>query len=403
MQVQKARLQKSRHPSCSKQAAQAANFQQPATAPGPLRTSHKEVLASLEGHQLASPVQSSHASEPLQESSERGATPHDCKTPHHSMLPAPGANMLSEAGHAIIASTLNTAGLYSGHEDPIVVTAGHSRQQSNKSMPRRKPGSKTWNTLNFQQAQPSQALLATHPLHASSAAHAPSDAFHRHQCPPESKNNAASTSAHDATGSPLAHLQHGKYQHLAQTQLSHGCPGSAPLPSLLPCVPASCAAGENIHAEADHARQAAHAASQDKVPFEVAAAAVQSSMAFEGSETQPDPHIAPTANPAVCFGTPCAAVLRPWGLSAKREPGVHTSRTGPLNADGASPACQNVPDSSGNTFAASEAHAQHFSQPSHTAPAAEGSTTIASCSTPDEQGWHLQLDDAVIALVAQGR
>ena len=319
------------------------------------------------------------------------------------MLPAPGANMLSEAGdgHAIIASNLNTAGPSSGQEDPIVVTAGHSRQQSNKSMPaRRKPGCKTWNTLNFQQAQPSQISLATHPAHTSSPAPAPSNGCHQHQSPPETKNNAAPNSAHHAIGSPVAHLQHGKHQQPAQTQLSHGCPRLASLPSSLPCMSACCAAADDTCAEANHALQAAHVASQGKAQCEAAAAAAQMSMAFEGSETQPDPHFAAAATQAVCFGTPRASVLRPSGFSAKLEFSGHTSEAGSLNAEGASPACENVPDSSGNTFAASEGHAQRRT---HAAPAAAEPTTIASCSTQDEQGWHLQLGGPVIALVAQGR
>lgn len=126
-------------------------------------------------------------------------------------------------------------------------------------------------------------------------------------------------------------------------------------------------------------------------------------MALEGSETQPDPHFAPAATQAVCFGTPQASLLRPSGSSAKLEPGANTSQAGAHDAEGASPACENVPDSSGNTFAASEGHAQHFSQPSHAAPAAEELTITASCSSQDEQGWHLQLDGPVTALVAQGR
>ena len=320
------------------------------------------------------------------------------------MLPAPGANMLSEAGHAIIASTLNTAGLCSGQEDPIVVTAGHSKQPSNKSMParsmpaRRKAGSKTWNTLSFQQAQPSQVSLATHPPHTSSAAPAPADAFHQCQSPPGSKHDAAPNPAHDAISSPVEQPQHGRYQHLGQTQLSHDRPFSASLPSSPPCIPAACAVVEHHYAKDDHALQAAHAASQDKPPCEAAAATAQTSIALEGSETQPDPHFAPAATQAVCFGTPRASVLAPSGSS-----GIHTFQAGPLHAEGASPACENVPDSSGNTFAASEAHAQHFTQPSHAAPEVEETTSIAGCSKQDEQGWHLQLDGAVIALVAQGR
>ena len=320
------------------------------------------------------------------------------------MLPAPGANMLSEAGHAVIASTLNAAGPWSGQEDPIVVTAGHSKQPSNKSMPaRRKPGSKTWNTLNFQQAQSSQASLATHPPHASSAAPAPADAFHRCHSPHGSTNDAAPSPAHDAIGSPEEHPQHGNYQHLGQTQLSHDRPFPASLPSSPPSMPAACAVGEHHHAEADHALQAAHAASQDKPPGEAAAATVQTIIALEGSETQPDPHFAPAATQAVCFGTPRPSVRGPSGSSAKLEAGAHTSQAGPLHVEGESPACENVPDSSGNTFAASEAHAQHFSQPSHAAPEVEETTSTAGCSNQDEQGWQLQLEGAVIALVAQGR
>ena len=279
IQVQKQRLQKANYPRCFKHTAQAADHQVPATAPQALPP------ASPEGPLLTSPVWLSHAITPAEDSSEAGTTPHDCKTPHHSMLPAPGANMLSGAGHANPASTLQTAGPCSGQEDPIVVTAGQRQQRGNSSMPaRRKPGSKTWNTLSFQQAThaaaPSQASMATNPSHATSAAPATVDAMHQHHYLHEGEGGAAPYPPHDATGSPLAPLQQGKRQHPTQTQHNQGRQSPASVPSSPPCLPASCGVGELC---ASHALQPAQAASTNSQPCEAAAAHM--CMALEGSET----------------------------------------------------------------------------------------------------------------------
>ena len=276
IQVQKQRLQKANYPTCSNQAAQAADHQLPAT------TSQALPPASLEGPLLTSPVWLSHATKPAEDSSEEGATPHECKSPHHSMLPAPGANMLSGAGHA----TLQTTDPYSGQEDPIVVTAGQKQQRSSSSMPaRRKPGCKTWNTLSFQQAThaapPSQATMAAHPSHASSAAPLPVDAMYQHCSLHEAEGNAAPSPPHDATGSPLAPLQQGNCQHPAQTQHNQGHQSPASVPSSPPCSPASsCGVGQ---LRGSHALQPAQAASRNSQPC--GAAAAQMCMALEGSET----------------------------------------------------------------------------------------------------------------------
>ena len=318
------------------------------------------------------------------------------------MLPAPGANMLPEAGHPFITSALNTAGPGSGQDDPIVVTAQHKKQQSSSSMPaKRKPGSKTWNTLNFLQAshaaQPPQASSATYPPHASSAAPGPSNTGQQHQSPSTDESNATPTSPQDATGSPMTHPQHGKHQQPARAQLSHGRLSSASLPSSQPCMSAPCANTAHFSPEADPAPQPAQAGSRNAQPSEAAAAVAQACTALECSETQPDPHFVQAANPAGCFDTPHASVLHQSG------PGRLTSQAGPLNTEGASPACESVPDSSGNSFAPCGAQLQHCNQPSHAAPEGEAARSTASCSSQDEQGWHLQLDGAVIALVAQGR
>lgn len=103
------------------------------------------------------------------------------------------------------------------------------------------------------------------------------------------------------------------------------------------------------------------------------------------------------------LNTPPASVLRLSGSLAKLELGPLTSQAGPPNTEEMHPACQSVPDSSGNTFAPSQAYLQHCSRPSHTVPESEAARSIVSCSSQNEGGWHLQLDGAVTALVARGR
>lgn len=83
-----------------------------------------------------------------------------------------------------------------------------------------KPGSKTWNTLNFLQAPHAaqlQVSRATRPPHASSAAPGASNASQQHQPPQADESNAAPISAQDATGRPGTHPEHALKHYLTHT------------------------------------------------------------------------------------------------------------------------------------------------------------------------------------------
>lgn len=400
LQVQKGRLQKACH------LAWPAD-QAPTTAPQAVPTSFREIGAtSPERHQQTR--HSSHAPKPVEEFDEGEATPHDCKTPHHSMLPAPGAHMLSEAGHARTASAPSSADACAGQEDPIMVTAGHTNRHSNQSMPpRRRPRSKTWNTLNFQQApnapqQTTHVSLASNPAPvASSSAPLPAAAMDQHHPLHGTECDVALDPSHDATGCPIAHAQHGKHCYFGRTQHSHGHQSTASMPSSPPGTPMS--PGISRLGDACHQLQPALPADRSTQPGAALAAAAQTCTGLEGSETQPDPHFAQAAHDPGCIGTPLASVLRPLGSVPNLQPGLMASQAGLLHADGTSPACENIPDSSGNTSAPGGAHPMGGSKSDLSASACEEVRTVTNRSSQDEHGWHVQLDSPVISLIAQGR
>ncbi|KAL3144850.1 hypothetical protein ABBQ38_001956 [Trebouxia sp. C0009 RCD-2024] len=409
MQVQKERIQKAQQYGCLCEAVQAAD-PAPTAAPQALPAYCRETDASPDGHQQAAHTQPSQT-HPAEECEEEDATPHDCKTPHHSMLPAPGANMLSEAAHAVTTSAVSGAEPCAGQEDPIMVTAGPSHRHSNRSMPaRRRLRSKTWNTLNFQQApnaaqQTSQASLTSHPTPAASpSAPAPVAAMLQHHSPHGAAHSIAQESPPDATGGPMALVQHAKRQHSIQTQHNHGHSVTAALPSSMPSMPVS--HGVSQLAGAGQELQPALAASRNtqlsKAEAPGASAAAQRYTTLEGSETQPDPHFVQAANDTAGSGTPLASVL--VGSAPNLQPGLIASQVDRLDAEGSSPACENIPDSSGNTFAPlCEAQLREGSRSDLAASKREETNSVAGCSSQDEQGWHVQLGSAVVSLIAQGR
>lgn len=330
------------------------------------------------------------------------------------MLPAPGANMLAEAAHTVTTSALSSANPCTGQEDPIMVTAGLSHRHSNRSMPaRRRLRSKTWNTLNFQQApnaaqQTSKVSLTSHPTPAASpSAPATVAAMPQHHSPHGAAHSIALEPPPDATGGPMAPVQHDKRLHSIQIQHSHGHPATASLPSSMPCKPVSHGVSQ---LESDGQElQPALAASQDTQLHQAeagaaatASAAAQTYTTLEGSETQPDLHFAQAADDPAGSGTPLASVL--VGSALNLQPGLIGSHVDRLNAEGASPACENIPDSSGSTFAPScEAQLRERSRSDLAASERQETKSVAGCSIQDEQGWHVQLDSAVVSLVAQGR
>ena len=405
--MQQQRLRESRQPkqqSLVEQSPQA--WQQPGThaeAPQAAALAHRAVSADVGAHQLVSDVHSPLAVQAPEDSFETAAAPRDCKTPYHSMLPAPGANMLSQAACGIHMSAYSSAGPHSGQEDPIVVTVGQSKQQADKAMPaRRKPGSKTWNILNLQQApRAAQPPLLAHVSCTSPSAASPQTSMQQQQHVTHARHDATSLPVHASNDQHCEQLQQ---KHQGNTQISRDCLVASTAASPQQCSPVSC----SPHAH-QHASQPVQAVSSGAQLCEAAVVqphltADRAQPPLEGSETQPDLQGVQAACPTASFGTPLAAAQRASGTSsdAKFQTGAHLSQAALLNEAAPSPVCENIPDSSGNPFGVSQAHLQRLSQ-HELASTSEESGRFAMRRSQDGQDWHVQLKGPVIALVACGR
>ena len=156
-------------------------------------------------HALHQPAQAKQVKEAAANSVMAASSP-DCRTPHHSMLPAPGAYMLRSGSHPYGKENTSSAVPGSLQEDPIVATAWHSKWRSGKvPVKHRKAGSKTWTTLNLQQAS------LGNQLRQSSTAHPPDVSEAQLAQPPDAifllsqqKHNAADD-ADDIDISPISH------------------------------------------------------------------------------------------------------------------------------------------------------------------------------------------------------
>ena len=328
------------------------------------------------------------------------AASQDCETPHHSMLPAPGANMLSEACQAKHMSSLRVRGPCSGPDDPIIATTGQGKCQADKSMPaRRKPGIKTWNTLNLQQAPHAQPSMLVQGSTATADAVLPHSALQQQQL--------LYSARWDNGGEAQAQLQQDKHQCSAQTQSSQGGLSAAAAASRLPSAPTWKAPQHHSAAHALHPSQAGSKGSQ-LCEAATAAGAAQACMiseqVLEGSETQPDLQYVQVADHTAPFGTPCAVAQRhsETGLVINSQTGARPCQAAAFDAADASPACQNIPDSAGNPSAPSQQHLQRVSQAS-SAFGGQDTSHADICIVQDEQGWRAQLHGPIVALAAHGR
>ncbi len=344
------------------------------------------------------------------------------------MLPAPGAHMLSAAHQpGRHQKPESNAKLPSAQEDPIVATAWQSKMQSGKGMQtRRKPGSKTWTTLNLQQA-PLGAQLSrqvdksdsgpimsrSHP--ASGTAMMPVHVAQNQQpilCPTDDKGLHAVRvidaveAAHDM-GSPQ------KSEAFGSNRLQPAADQAEDLPD----GPLNCMQGVDCHsANPYYPDRSLHAhatlqlpgttavvtqSAQHYLPPPAHAAAFLPQLALEGSETQPEL--------SLCQGTAEDALHTHLGQPADAAKPVNEAHFCNISSQvavpqevAASPACENIPDSSGNTFAASEGHARHVSQHDQAA-SVHDVDHVARYEGPHLQGWHVQLAGPVFALLSLGR
>ena len=321
------------------------------------------------------------------------------------MLPAPGANMLSQAACGMHVSARSSAVPCSGQEDPIVVTVGQSKQQADGGMPaRRKPGCKTWNILNLQQAPPAaQPSLLAYASCASHSAALPHNLVQQQQPVDCARHDATPILEQAVNDQPCEELQQNKHQSKALTQISDDCLIASAAASPWLCSPASLSfhAHQQISQPVQAVNWSTHPCEATAVPTHMIADRVQPPL--EGSETQPDLQGVQAACTTASFGTPLAAAQRSGtGSVAGHQNGAHPIQAALLNQAAASPACENIPDSSGNPFGLSQAHLQRFSQQA-AASASKGSGHTAKCVSQDGRGWHVQLKGPVVALIACGR
>ena len=395
------------------------------SAPAPEPASGSKLLGNTVPRQLPSISQSPQAFKPTEEVTEACAAFHNCRTPHHSMLPAPGANMLSAANLAHARLPPSSAETRSAQDDPIVATAWQSRKQPGYGIQaRRKASSKTWTTLNLQQATSG----AQHAGHAV-----------------ELRADRATSSTNEVLDAAASHL-HGRWnQQSIKHDSGHGL-GSASGPfspagspklgnsvqermcgiiQLGTAMHQSASLQEDNHSSmqskercSGSAQQIGHVMREDNnsnlqlpkspAPAEqtkqvqkppLATAFLPHLLSLEGSETQPE-------LPLPCIDD------RPAGTQSKHatdaeEPAVTSQfcqlHSAAVPSEGVTGLpCENVPDSSGNTFVTSQRLSGIMGQPEDGIPLHDASHT-ADCESRQAQGWHVQLDNVVLALLSCDR
>ncbi|DBA77487.1 TPA: hypothetical protein ACH3X1_009310 [Trebouxia sp. C0004] len=333
------------------------------------------------------------------------------------MLPAPGANMLSTANlaHARLAPSSTDA--RSVQDDPIVATAWQSRKQAGYGIQaRRKASSKTWTTLNLQQATSG----AQHAGHAV-----------------ESHADRATSSTNEVLDAAVLHL-HGRcnqqsIKHDSGNGPGHACGPFSPAGSLKPDKSEKermygiIQLGASMHQSANlqedsrssmqskerccgSAQQIGHVMHEDnsklQLPKSPALAEQEPRLAkaaflphLEGSETQPE-------LPLACAEDHPAEIHSEHATDAT-EPAViarlcHIDHASVPSEGATGLACENIPDSSGNTFTMSQRLFGIMGKPEDGIPLHDVSHT-ADCESQQAQGWHVQLDNVVLALLSCDR
>ncbi|DBA95367.1 TPA: hypothetical protein ACH3X3_013247 [Trebouxia sp. C0006] len=399
----------------------ASNPSAPAHEPASGSKLHGDTVS----RQLPSINQSPQASKPTEEVNEACAAFHNCRTPYHSMLPAPGANMLSAANPARARLPPSSAETRSPQDDPIVATAWQSRKQPGYGIQaRRKASSKTWTTLNLQQAtsgaQHAGHAVESHADRATSSTNEVLDAAASHlhgRCNQQTIKHDSGNGLGYASGSfsrarspelgkseeermcGIIQLETAMHQSANLQEDTHSsmqskerCSGTAQQIGHIMCE-------DNSNLQLPKSPAPAEQTNQEQKPPLATAAFLPHLLSLEGSETQPE------------LALPCIDD-RPAGTQSKhatdaKEPAV-TSHLCQLHS-AAVPSegvtglpCENVPDSSGNSFLVSQRLSGIMGQPEDGVPLHDASHT-ADCESQQAQGWHVQLDNVVLALLSCDR
>lgn len=394
-------------------------------APAPEPASRSNFQGNTDQRQLPSISQSPQASKPTEEVTEGCAAFHNCRTPHHVMLPAPGANMLSAASLAHPRLAPSSAETHSAQDDPIVATAWQSRKQPGYGIQaRRKASSKTWTTLNLQQAT-SGAQHAGHAVgsHADRAASSRNEVVDAATAHLHGKRNQQSIKHDSGNGpglasgpcSPAGSPKLGKSEEERMTdiiQLGTAMHQSASLQedtcssmhSKERCSGKAQQIGHVMHDDDSNLQlpkspAPAEQTEQVQKPPLATVAFLPHLMCLEGSETQPELRIP-------CMDDHPTEIQSKHATDAT-EPAVtsqscHIQHAAVPSEGATGLARDTVPASSGTSFLASQGLSEIMGQPEAGIPLHDASHA-ADCESQQAQGWHVQLDNLVLALISCDR
>lgn len=356
------------------------------------------------------------APEPVGALPESAAAFNNCKTPHHPTLPAPGANMLSTICQARSRTAVGSAEHHSAQEDPIVATAWQNRQSSHGLRPRRKPGSKTWPTLNLQQAAPGAPQAghahSPHAAHEAASMHAevvaaalPQYVSHNQQSDARSCEDgpAQASKPTSIAGGPILKRLEGAETHNSKGQETEQTASHSSLQArdrLSGMVQQTSYVMHGDTGELHHSESHCLAKQSEQVQKTANDAFLPQLIPLEGSETQPELML-PGAD-ELPVGTQSEQAADAAKLVMASPPCIVSCDAAPHAEQAASAACENVPDSSGNSFDVSHRHRCHVSQPQDASILYDASHA-AEIGSQEACGWHLQLSNPVIVLASCDR
>ena len=324
--------------------------------------------------------------------------------------------MLSTVYQARSRTAVGSAEHGSAQEDPIVATAWQNRQSSQGLQPRRKPGSKTFATLNLQQAAPgAQQAGHAHLPHAAReaasmhaevvAAALPQHVRHNQQSGARSREDgpAQASKPTSIAGGPILGRLEGAEMHNSKGQETEQAASHSSLQARDRLSGMAQQKGYVMHednGELHHSESRCLAKQSEQAQKPESAAFLQQLIPLEGSETQPELTLPGAKNLPMCMQSELS--IDAAKLVIASPPGIVNYDAALPAEQAASAACENVPDSSGNSFDVSHRHTCHVSQP-HDASILHDASRAADIGSQESCGWHLQLSNPVIALASCDR
>lgn len=313
----------------------------------------------------------------------------------------------------------------SAQDDPIIATAWQSRKQPGYGIQaRRKASSKTWTTLNLQQATSGaqhaghavesyadRATSSTNEVLDAAASHMhgrrnqqtikhdsgnglgyASGSFSRARSPELGKSDEERMNGVTQLGTAMrqsADLQEDTHSSM---QSKERCSGNAQQIGHIMHE-------DNSNLQLPKSPAPAEQTEQVQKPPLATAAFLPHLLSLEGSETQPE-------LPLPCMDDHPAGTQSKHATDAT-EPAVtsqlcHIHHAAVPSEGATGLPCENVPDSSGNTFVTSQRLSGIMGQPEDSIPLHNASHT-ADCKSQQAQGWHVQLDNMVLALLSCDR